>query len=166
MVFHTLQTGKPEQRQAEIANLCIASQIQEDVQPKRWTLEAENIGLGRWSQVLLRLQRLYVSAASETLLVPSWRRILYGKRQNFALRQSIQISRSAAPATKSNTPTSPNTAHATQNESHDWSASHMRRHLQCAEQAKSTSNLTKYCACHEILSSRFKRKIPELLPPI
>ena len=45
-------------------------------------------------------------------------------------------------------PTSPNTAPATQNESHDWSASHMKRHLECAEQAKSTSNLTKYCACH------------------
>ena len=43
---------------------------------------------------------------------------------------------------------SPNTAPATQNESHDWSASHMKRHLECAEDAKSTSNLTKYCACH------------------
>ena len=45
-------------------------------------------------------------------------------------------------------PTSPNTAPATQNESHDWSASHMQRHLQCAEQQASPSNLTKYCACH------------------
>ena len=44
--------------------------------------------------------------------------------------------------------TSPNTAPATQNESHDWSAPHMKRHFQCAEQAKSTSNLSKYCACH------------------
>ena len=40
-------------------------------------------------------------------------------------------------------PTSPNTAPATQNESHDWSASHMKRHLQCAEQQASPSNLTK-----------------------
>ena len=32
------------------------------------------------------------------------------------------------------------------NESHDWSASHMKRNLQCAEQQASTSNLTKYCA--------------------
>ena len=31
----------------------------------------------------------------------------------------------------------------------------MKRHLECAEQAKSTSNLSKYCACHEI----FKFKI-------
>ena len=45
-------------------------------------------------------------------------------------------------------PTSPNTAPATQNKSHDWSTSHMKRHLQCAEQQASTSNLTKYCACH------------------
>ena len=45
-------------------------------------------------------------------------------------------------------PTSPNTAPATQNESHDCSASHMKRHLQCAEQQASPSNRTKYCACH------------------
>ena len=37
-----------------------------------------------------------------------------------------------APAMKSNTPTSPNTAPATQNDSHDWSCSHMKRHLQWA----------------------------------
>ena len=55
---------------------------------------------------------------------------------------------SNAQSSKSHPPTSPNTAPATQNESHDWSASHMKRHLQCAEQQASTSNLTKYCACH------------------
>ena len=49
---------------------------------------------------------------------------------------------------KSHPPTSPNTAPAMQNESHDWSASHMKRHLQCAEQQESSSNFTKYCACH------------------
>ena len=42
-------------------------------------------------------------------------------------------------------PTSPNTAPATQNESHDWSASHMKRHLQCVEQQSTPS---KYCAGH------------------
>ena len=52
-----------------------------------------------------------------------------------------------ARSNRHNLPTSPNTAPATQKESHDWSASHMKRHLQCAEQA-STSNLTKSCACH------------------
>ena len=45
-------------------------------------------------------------------------------------------------------PTSPNTAPATQNECHDWSCSHMKRHFQCAEQQESPSNFTKYCACH------------------
>ena len=44
---------------------------------------------------------------------------------------------------KSHPPTSPNTAPATQNESHDWSASHMKHHLQCAEQQESSSNF-----CH------------------
>ena len=45
-------------------------------------------------------------------------------------------------------PTSRKTAPATQNESHDWSTSHMKRHSQCAEQQASPSNFTKYCACH------------------
>ena len=53
-----------------------------------------------------------------------------------------------AQSSKRQPPTSPNTAPATQSESHDWSASHMKRHLQCAEQKASPSNLTKYCACH------------------
>ena len=34
-------------------------------------------------------------------------------------------------------PSSPNTAPATQNECHHWSASHMKRHFQCAEQVQS-----------------------------
>ena len=53
-----------------------------------------------------------------------------------------------ARSNRSHNPTSPNTAPATQNESHDWSASHMKRHLQCAEQQESQSNFTKQCACH------------------
>ena len=51
-------------------------------------------------------------------------------------------------------PTSPNTAPAVQNDSHDWSSSHMERHLQCAEQQASPSNLTKYCACHAKVHSK------------
>ena len=53
-----------------------------------------------------------------------------------------------ARSSKRQPPTSANTAPATQNESHDWSASHMKRHLQCAEQQSTPSNLTKYCPCH------------------
>ena len=51
-------------------------------------------------------------------------------------------------ASKNQPGTSPNTAPATQNECHQWSASHMKRHFQCVEQVKSPSNLTKYCTCH------------------
>ena len=32
---------------------------------------------------------------------------------------------------------------------HEWCPSHMKRHLQCAEQQVSSTNVTKYCACHE-----------------
>ena len=53
-----------------------------------------------------------------------------------------------ARSNKCHPPTSPNTAPATQNDSHACSSSHMKRHLQCAEQQVSPSNLTKYCACH------------------
>ena len=53
-----------------------------------------------------------------------------------------------ARSNKSHPPTSPNTAPATQNKSHDWPCSHMEGHLQCAEQQESSSNFTKYCACH------------------
>ena len=86
--------------------------------------------------------------------------ILYWKIQHFALRLSPNMSPNAAPATKTHTPTSPNTAPATQNESHDWSTSHMKRHLQCAEQAQSASNLTKYCACHEICKFKLSAETP------
>ena len=54
-------------------------------------------------------------AASETLLVPSWRRILYGKIQHLAPRLSPKSSRSGAPAPKSDGPTSPNIAPAKKN---------------------------------------------------
>ena len=53
---------------------------------------------------------------------PSLETILYCKIQHFASRLSPKMSRSAAPVTKSHPPTSPNTAPATQNECHHWSA--------------------------------------------
>ena len=87
-------------------------------------------------------------ARSPRLLFALRRRIFYWKLQHFALRLSTQISPNTAPATKSGTPRSPNTAPATQNHSHDWCPSHMTRHLQCAEQQISSSNITKCCACH------------------
>ena len=62
--------------------------------------------------------------------------------------------------------TSPNTAPATQNASHQWSASHMQPHFQCVEAVKSPSNLTKHCACHEILKLKISAETPWMLPPI
>ena len=74
--------------------------------------------------------------------------IFYWKVQHLALQLPFQISPNTVPATKSDTWTSPNTEPATQNDSHDWSASHMKCYLQCAEQQRLPSNITKYCACH------------------
>ena len=87
-------------------------------------------------------------AASEAFAVWSWRRFWIGKYKFTRSGYLLKMSRSAAPATKSHSQTSPNSVLARQNECHQWSASHMKRHFQCAEQAKSPSNLTKYCACH------------------
>ena len=42
----------------------------------------------------------------------------------------------------------------------------MKRHFQCVEQVKSPSNLTKYCACHEILKLKISADTPWMLPPI
>ena len=61
---------------------------------------------------------------------PSLETILHCKIQHFASQLSLKMSRSAAPVTKSPTRTSPNTAPATQNECHQRSASHMKRHFQ------------------------------------
>ena len=62
---------------------------------------------------------------------------------------------------KRHPPTSPNTAPATKNESQDWSCSHLKRHLPCAEQQHSPSNLTKYCACRAKWNSKIGRKSTE-----
>ena len=53
-----------------------------------------------------------------------------------------------ARSNRSHPPTSRSTAPATQNDCDDWSASHMKRHLQWAEQQESQSIFTKYCTCH------------------
>ena len=87
-------------------------------------------------------------ARSPRLLLALRRRILYWKLQHFARRLSTQISPNAAPATKNDTARSPNTAPATKSDSHEWCPSHLKRHLQCAEQQDSSSNVTKYCTCH------------------
>ena len=42
-----------------------------------------------------------------------------------------------------------------------WSSSHMKRHLQCAEQQMSPSKLTKYCACHAKWPPNISQKFAE-----
>ena len=66
-----------------------------------------------------------------------------------------------ARSNKCHTPTSPNIAPVTQNDLHAWSSPHMERHLQCAEQQVSPSNLTKYCACHAKWSPKIWQKFVE-----
>ena len=66
-----------------------------------------------------------------------------------------------ARSNKHHPPTSPNAAPATKNDTHHWLSSHMKRHLQCAEQQASPSNLTKYCACHAKLHSKIKEIFAE-----
>ena len=102
-------------------------------------------------------------ASQPRLLFTPTTSILYWKIQHFALRLSFQISPNTAPAAKNDTWTSPNTAPATQNEFHDWSAWHMKRYLQCAEQQVASSNITKYCACHAKWLSWSIRDTPETL---
>ena len=109
--------------------------------PKRGRFDHDPNMIRPWTRHL-------APARSPRLLFALRRRILYWKLQHFALRLSTQISPNTAPATKSDTPTSPNTAPATKNDAHNWLSWHMQRHLLCAEQQASPSNLTKCCACH------------------
>ena len=66
-----------------------------------------------------------------------------------------------ARSNKSQPPTAANTAPATQ-KCLSWLilVTHMKRHLQCAEQQESSSNFTKYCACHDILTWRAQARNP------
>ena len=66
-----------------------------------------------------------------------------------------------AQSNRQHPPTSPNIAPATHNECHDWGTSQMKRHLQCAEQQATPSNLTKYCACHAKWPPKIRQKIAE-----
>ena len=63
------------------------------------------------------------------------------------------------PATKSGIATSPNIVPATKNDSHDWSPSQMKRHLQCAEQQLSSTNVTMQLLCLPRKMTRIIRDI-------
>ena len=78
----------------------------------------------------------------QILRLPRKKRLVLGPRLIWNVIYNAQNNRS-------HPPTSPSAAPATQNDSHHLSSWHMKRHLQCAEQHASPSNLTKCCPCHE-----------------
>ena len=75
----------------------------------------------------------------------------------YSIRQSINLfdrrntwnAQYTARSNRSHLRISPNFAPATKNDSNDWSSRQIKRHLHCAEQHVSPSNLAKYCACHQ-----------------
>ena len=95
--------------------------------------------------ILQRHQRLRLPQKMTLMIDPRhiWN-VIYNRRSN-----------------KGHPTTSPNTAPATKSDSHDWSSSHMKRHLKCAEQQRLPSNITKYCTCHEKWLSKFSKKFLE-----
>ena len=142
------------------ATKSVSSRFQRKLREVLPPIERRFEQIRRWSEDDPTIKSSSRTRRFGVLTRPILETILYWKIQHFALRLSPKMSPNAAPATKTHTPTSPNTAPATQNESHDWSTSHMKRHLQCAEQAQSASNLTKYCACHEICKFKISAETP------
>ena len=105
----------------------------------------------RWLSWLISLTyETSFTMRGETDLIPQHHQMLRLPRKITRIIYPRDICNviSNARSNKHHPPTSPNTAPATQNDSHDWCPSHMTRHLQCAEQQISSSNITKCCACH------------------
>ena len=142
-------------RKSALQNL---SEILRERLKRQFQCAADSTMIRTWSEhdptMIRAWTRHLAPARSSRLLFALRRRILYWKLQHFALRLSTQISPNTAPATKSDPPTSPNAAPATKNDAHHWLSSHVKRHLECAEQQASPSNLTKYCACHAKVHSK------------
>ena len=101
-----------------------------------------------WS-ILVKHETLFTMRGATSVIVQTHQILRLARKMNLMIDpchtcDAIYNARS----NKCHCPNSPNTAPATKNESHDWSLSHMKRYLQCAEQQVSLSKLTKYCACH------------------
>ena len=125
--------------------------------PRKVTLELHQILRLPWKVTLERHQVLHLPR-KVTLDLHQVLRLSRRKTHILSPHRIWNVIYSA----RSNTchhPTSPNTAPATQNDSHAWSSSHMKPHFQCAEQQVSRSNLTKYCACHEKWHCKISKKI-------
>ena len=113
--------------------------------PRAFCIEKYNISRSGYHSKfhrILRLPRKVTLQLHQILRLPRKMTLMINPRHTW---NAIYNARS----NKCHCPNSPNTAPATKNESHDWSLSHMRRYLQCAEQQVSLSKLTKYCACHQ-----------------
>ena len=99
--------------------------------------------------ILVTHERLFTMRGATSVIVQTHQILRLPRKMNLMIDpchtwKAIYNARS----NKCHCPNSPNTAPATKNESHDWSLSHMKRYLQCAEQQVASSNITKYCACH------------------
>ena len=113
--------------------------------PRAFCIEKYNISRSGYHSKfhrILRLPRKVTLQLHQILRLPRKMTLMINPRHTW---NAIYNAR----RNKCHCPNSPNTAPATKNESHDWSLSHMKRYLQCAEQQVSLSKLTKYCACHE-----------------
>ena len=126
-------TGRP-QRQAWHAN------------QTQMTLQGTTRCYYKVLQVLHSSTRCYKLVHQYYSVPQSTTPILRCTTKYYSLYYKVRICK--ARSNRCHPPTSPNIAPATQNDSHDWSFSHMKRHLQCAEQQDSPSNVTKCCACH------------------
>ena len=125
--------------------------------PRAFCIEKYNISRSGYHSKfhrILRLPRKVTLQLHQILRLPRKMTLMINPRHTW---NAIYNARS----NKCHCPNSPNTAPATKNESHDWSLSHMKRYLQCAEQQVSLSKLTKYCACHAKWLSKFSQKFLE-----
>ena len=112
--------------------------------PRAFCIEKYNISRSGYHSKfhrILRLPRKVTLALHQILRLP--------RKVTLALQQILRLPRKMtlminplhtwnaiynARSNKCHCPTSPNTAPATKNESHDWSLTQMKRYLQCAEQ--------------------------------
>ena len=102
--------------------------------PARWHFSSTTLYSSKYA--VLQSTTVYYSSTTlydkVTLSIDPWHKwnVIYNARSN-----------------STHPPTSPNTAPATQHDTHDGFPSHMKRHLQCAQLQESPSNCAKYWAC-------------------
>ena len=111
-----------------------------------------------WSASHMKTSFTMRRATGITLQLHQILRLSHAKWISWLIHITYETSFTMRGSNKHQPPTSPNTAPATQNESHDWCTSHMKRHLQCAEQQSNTLQP------HQILG-RLPRKMNLMIDP-